>query len=86
MNIKETSNRYLLLAFISMLINPITGIFALSYAVNAKNNIETDGDLTRVKLLLKRCYKWLRISFVSFLILFPILVLLFMSLPLLFGE
>ena len=67
-------NNYLLFSFLSLALVPFTGMIALSYAFNAKTAFkeQTNPELT-IKYL-QLCRKWLKITVITFAIIFPILV------------
>lgn len=71
---------YLLYSIISMFFMPFTGIVALSYAISAKY-AHKKGEFNDMNNYINLCYKWLRITVITFSITFFILIILFLLLP-----
>lgn len=59
---------------------PFTAIIALSYALKTKYAIYKEHNENIIRDLLFLCYRWLKITVITFLALFPLLVLFFVLL------
>lgn len=73
--INKIPNNYLALAILSSFLVPIMGLIPLTYAVNVKYALYKKADEQIVNNYLLLCYKWIKITVITFAVIFPLLVL-----------